>query len=554
MPGITLHYFKNQADHTEADREIRSLYSSSSFEILLRAGDKYPFQKIETPEFVAFIEGKIYSQKIDGDSFKQALENLWENQPGARNYFWQLDGEFVIFIASKSTDRVMVINDFLGRLPVYKHSGNPFIISRDLYSIQKILGGLDFDKSGVYQYLRLGFPLGQRTLYQNIEKIRYKSFFQIESKGVKKEFGDELNIHGSLRVKDDDLGELYAHFHTAVKSRSKDGPVALSLSGGMDSRAILGILEKEKLAYELFTFHYSNPIIDNDLQISKELASLYNRPLKKIQLEEWSPQNFQKLTKAKMGMNYLGMAFIFEFLKSLSTFDLMLTGDGGDKTLAPLHPLIAPGKKKLAQYILLENQISSRDDLERILNVDTRREEQRIIDYLSELPGKNTKEKYKSFLLFERGMNWLFEGEDRNREMIWSTSPFYSPKFFEASHRIREKDKANYILFSKFLERIDSELNGISNANWNFALSEKSKVRRLFLKQKIKQEVKTFYRKKPLDKDIEDPIYQFLVAELSGSNFKGKLPIKKIGQNNLTIELGWHLLTLAYLIKEIDDK
>jgi len=554
MPGITLHYFKNQADHTQANREFKSLYSSSSFEILLRAGDKYPVQKIETSEFLALVEGKVYSEKIEGTSFKQALKNLWKNEPGARNYFWQLDGEFVVFIASKSIDKVVVINDFLGRLPVYKHSGNPFIISRDLYSIQKILGGLDFDKSGVYQYLRLGFPLGQRTLYQNIEKIRYKSFFQIESKGVKKEFGDELNIHGSIRVKDENLDELCAHFHNAVKSRSKDGPVALSLSGGMDSRAILGILEKEKLAYKLFTFHYPNPIIDNDLQVSQDLARLYNKPLIKVHVEEWSPLNFQKITKAKMGMNYLGMAFIFEFLKSLSAFDMMLTGDGGDKTLAPLHPLIAPGQKKLAQYILRENKISSRDELEEILDFDSTKEEQKITEHLSELPGKNTKEKYKSFLLFERGMNWLFEGEDRNREMIWSTSPFYNPMFFESAHGIAEGEKANYALFSRFLDKIDPNLNRISNANWDINPSDRKKVELLFAKQKIKQQIKNFYRKKSVSEFPENPTHKALVNHLAELSFSEKLPVKRLIKRENNSELAWHLLTLAYLDNEIEDK
>jgi len=554
MPGISLQFCKIQDRRELSKKEFQTLLSNPDYEIVCRADSGYPLHKLETSEFFAFIEGKIYSENIEGVSFEKALTKLWKGEQNAEDYFWELDGEFIVILASKRTDKVIFINDALGRLPVYFHEAKPLIISRDLFSIKEMLGNLEFDQSGIYQFLRLGFPLGNRTLFKRIKKVRYKTILHFKSNDVRKTSGVHLNIHGSKALDENDVETLYEEFLLGIKLRTKKNKIALSLSGGLDSRAILGSLAKENLPYSLFTFHYSNPIIDRDFQISQELARHYKGTLSKINVDEWSPQHFKTLIRDKMGMNYLGMAFILEFLKFTGKNDLMLTGDGGDKTLAPLTPLLAPGLNGLAPYILQENQISSKLELENLLELDISKEEKTITDYILKLPGSNSKEKYKSFLLFERGMNWLFEGEDRNRSIIWSTSPFYSPRFFQASHRIRESDKANYLLFAKFLERIDPELNRISNANWNFALSEKSKVRQLFLKQKIKQGVKKFYRSKPRGVDTEDSIHQALRAELSGGNLDGKLPIKKLDQNRLTIGLGWHLLTLAYLINEIDDK
>jgi len=554
MPGITLHFFKDQERGDFTDRGLKILYSQPSFQILLRANDNYPVQKIDTPDFVAFVEGKIYGEKIEGTSFTRALESIWKNEPDASNYFWKLDGEFVIFIASNSTDKVIIINDFLGRLPVYMHTGDPLIISRDLLSICEIRGGLEFDHSGVYQYLRLGFPLGKRTLYQDIEKVRYKSLFQIDSGKVKHELGPEWNIHGSAPLEAEAVNEIYEHFQTAIKSRSNTGKTALSLSGGLDSRAILGCLEKANLECELFTFHYSNPIIDNDLHISEQLAELYNKPLNQVSLEEWSPQNFKHLIKAKMGMNYLGMAFIYEFLKNFDDVDLMLTGDGGDKTLAPLNPLLGPGQNNFIHYVLSENQIASSKELARILDCDPHTEETKIADHLSELPGINTREKYKSFLLFERGMNWLFEGEDRNREMVWSTTPFYNPNFFELAHQISETDKANYVLFRKFLEKIDPDLNKISNANWGIQLEDSKQVRQLFLKQKIKRVVKKFYPARKQPTAIDNQVQTAVLNQLTETKLPQKQPFKQQIEMKFGLELSWHLLTLAYAAQEIDDK
>lgn len=552
MPGISLHYFKDRTRPEGENQGFKTLYSRPEFELIIRADKDYPIRQIDTPDFLAFVEGKIYG---NSNLLTDALINLWNSEANSADYFWSLDGEFVIFLVSKTTDRVIFINDFLGRLPVYMHNGSTFILSRDLLTLNKLKGYMEFDPSGIYQYLRLGFPLGKRTLYQGVERVRYKSVLQIHGGNVEKELGPEWNIHGKEPASPQIVYELYQCFRSAVKTRAESGgEIGLSLSGGLDSRAILGALEKEKSNYELHTFHYSNPIIDRDLQASQKLAELYGRKLNQVHLDEWSPQNFHPLIKAKMGMNYLGMAFIYEFLETFKNVDLMLTGDGGDKTLAPLLPLLDLSEKKFVRHLLSENEIASREELESILNIDIEKEEKFIVDHLSQLTGTNSKDKYKSFLFFEKSVNWLFEGEDRNRDTLWSTSPFYNPGFFKIAHSISERDKTNYSLFKSFMDKIDPALNHISNANWNISLAEKSRVRQLFLKQKIKQAVKKFYRKKSPGEQPENAMRKRLVNHLRELDFQAKLPFVKKYGNEMNTELAWHILTLVYLSPEIKDK
>jgi hypothetical protein len=98
----------------------------------------------------------------------------------------------------------------------------------------------------------------------------------------------------------------------------------------------------------------------------------------------------------------------------------------------------------------------------------------------------NYEEKYALFMLHERGMVWLFEGEDRNRYFSWSTTPFYSPEFAFKALSIPMKKKKQGKLFLHLFKKMESGLETISNPNWKLAPRQQMSLRWLFIKQKLK--------------------------------------------------------------------
>jgi len=184
------------------------------------------------------------------------------------------------------------------------------------------------------------------------------------------------------------------------------------------------------------------------------------------------------------------MAFIIPFLKQMSlNYNLMLTGDGGDKTLPYLFAGMNFFKHDITELILNRNEVTSQEVCEQIFHSDSNRSEDEIRAHINGYNEEEPEFTYKRFLVFERTKNWLFEGEDRNRNYIWSTSPFYNPEFFRAVHSIDESCKKNYRLYKSFTALIDLQLNKIPNANWGFPINNKRKLNYLLAKQVAKHNV-----------------------------------------------------------------
>lgn len=81
-------------------------------------------------------------------------------------------------------------------------------------------------------------------------------------------------------------------------------------------------------------------------------------------------------------------------------------------------------------------------------------------------PENDLNQKYVHFTVFEKNYKLYFEAEDRNRFYFWSTSPFYSIKFFEYAIAIPDCYKEHLDLYRMFLERLDKNCLEVSYANW----------------------------------------------------------------------------------------
>jgi asparagine synthase (glutamine-hydrolysing) len=80
--------------------------------------------------------------------------------------------------------------------------------------------------------------------------------------------------------------------------------------------------------------------------------------------------------------------------------------------------------------------------------------EERLRSY----PEDALEDKHVHFVLFERAFKWLFEGEDRNRNFFWSTTPFYAHEPFVLAMKVPGRFKANYLFYRRFMETLNADL------------------------------------------------------------------------------------------------
>ena len=93
---------------------------------------------------------------------------------------------------------------------------------------------------------------------------------------------------------------------------------------------------------------------------------------------------------------------------------------------------------------------------------------------MTKYPERKGVDKFVHFHLYETGIKWCVEGEDRNRNYFWACTPFYSLPFFRATMAIPARAKKQHKLYRKFLRQLSPEMTRIIDANRGLAMGSRS--------------------------------------------------------------------------------
>ena len=173
---------------------------------------------------------------------------------------------------------------------------------------------------------------------------------------------------------------------------------------------------------------------------------------------------------------------------------------------------------------------------------------------------KDMKQKYVHFMITERTMKWLFEGEDRNRNFFRSVSPFYSYQFFNYAMNCPDEMKKDYKLFRLFLEHLSPKIAAADNANWDMPITS-DKLKTFFLKNKIrsfiprniKQNIKARFKKKNYLLDSNNAAVECFMLQFKACNHLNSVfnfdELKKI--KYLSEDEFYYLFTLTSVIEKL---
>lgn len=430
--------------------------------------DGYPFTVLRSDNGVTLIDGAIYNkspERVRGELDKISLE---ESSPirqssKVKEFLLSTNGEFIITKYDKEKRNCLIFNDALGRLPFYCILGNQpstkIVISREIKFLIPFLDRPDFDLWALAEYLLFGYSLGEETIWRDIKRLPPATMLTVDME--KKRFlskkvlcwkldsdGDSNETTDKIR---EEMGNLLDLFVSSLKEVAgtfpKDAHV-VSLSGGLDSRATLaGLLE-----IGANPTSYSFPSAEN--RIAKKVAEILNTNYEILSSSfEISGKDYVKLTDGlfDMGLRHL-VPYLFEVKRRMGSRAILYTGDGGDKTLAPLG--LGPNIKSLdnlLEHIVETDHIFDLDEISSLLNIQKRALMEHIKKHLLAYPETTLEGKFVHFKVFERAFKWLFAGEDRNRMFLWSVTPFYSVPFFRASMKLPQHLKKHYKLYKNFL-------------------------------------------------------------------------------------------------------
>ncbi|WP_336360116.1 asparagine synthase-related protein [Haladaptatus sp. ZSTT2] len=438
----------------------------------------YPLTRVETDSEIIILEGKLYGSG-NIESVLTHVGGMITNERHEELSEWvrETDGDFLIVVYNKASEETHVINDVFARLPVYYATiGDSLIVSRELKFVRTFATEsgtpLVVNQLGAAQQLAFGYCLGDRTLFTDVRCLPPGTHLTIAD-GFKLYRTYQHNFdgrtHADKTVEENGVA-LASLFKTAVRNRHRpNATTVLSLSGGLDSRAVGGACIATQTPFTTATFDTGDESESDDARVAREIADRLGVEWHSYKTETTDDAR-DWLLDMKQGMNYLGMAFILSFFEQLredfpqATY---LTGDGGDKVLVDLTPVKSlSSEEALVEYIIEANSRIPLDEAAAIANVTPESIVESVKERLASYPERQFAQRYVHFLIRERGINFLNHGEDRNRYFFWSVSPFYALPVFEYAMNCPDEQKQGQALYKAFLGEFAPELIDIEYPNF----------------------------------------------------------------------------------------
>ena len=516
MPGISLICHTNKPDKPyspiKSNNDVlkyldSAIYDDSYAKNILLQKDSYllaytgyrgyPIEIFENDNYWSCIEGSLYirdsSQRRDQltDLFKSvSSSHLPEQKNKIVDWLLKTDGDFILIVLDKSTNDLFLLNDALGRLPLYYYEDQTdIILSREFQFVSKVIGDKanKFDKMAIAQYLLLGFVLGKRTFLSNVQRIEPASLVKINKGKINLDKLFSFNFENKSHH-DDDLNKCAKNlvslfFKACVNRGSSNNKNIVSLSGGFDSRSIVACFHKNKIPCLAVTHAVPgwNSVIgsSSEEKIAEQITSKLNVEWHYYGLFNPTIDDTSLLLRTKHGSSYLGYSFMIPFLENLKkqygsevTF---ITGDGGDMTL----PYLLPVNKFYNTSNLVEHIINraggmfTLSEVSEIVGIAKNQILQEMKNIVSMYPEKNLAQKFVHFIIYEDAFKCIFEIEDMNRFFFWSVSPFYSVPFFNYVMNCNDSIKSHSALQRQFLLELSPAVAAIKSADCDCSIISK---------------------------------------------------------------------------------
>jgi asparagine synthase (glutamine-hydrolysing) len=435
----------------------------------------YPLVRWDLDGFTLALEGRVYD--AEPPAIARELAELARDLAGGADVasasrFAAHDGEFVAVLVDRRADTAVVITDRHGRLPLYRRTdGTREVVSREPSFVAFEAGAPRFRREGIAEFLLFGYCLGTRTVFADVERVEPASVLRLPG-GVATTSHRPYDFDAHV---DEDPGRAAARIADGlveacrVRAAGHDH-VLLGLSGGLDSRMVAGALRRAGVAPRAVTHGDLDGTAPGDVAVAERVAAGLGIPWDLHTAAVPTGADVEQLLALKAGANYLGMSRVLPYLAALrrrhGAESVLLTGDLGDRLLGDRTPAARlRDVRDLAEYVLRREAILAPDVVAAITGCPRASLVDAVIARLESYPERSLAQKHVHFLFAERAYRWVYEGEDRNRAFLWSTTPFYAPAVFDTAVRVPDRDKRDDRLRVRVLGLVAPEVVDIANAS-----------------------------------------------------------------------------------------
>ena len=343
---------------------------------------------------------------------------------------------------------------------------------------------------------------------------------------LRTEFTPTIALKGTYK-------SLVRLFFEACKNRvDQNAENLISLSGGLDSRAIAAVLWENKIKCFAVTSPEPNwkPVSGNssETEIAEKLANKFDIECQKYDIMRPKASDISMLLKSKNGLVYLAHSFLPRFLGQIQQNHKsgpinFFTGHGGDVSFTNLSFDIKDVDRCVKGIIRVKGRYSV-ETVAALTNLGEAEIMHEIRDLLYSYPEQSASSKLVHFLFFENNVKFSFEIEDVNRFYFWSVAPFYSVPFFNYIFNCPDKSKEKLNLYREFLIKVSPVAAAIPNSNWGCSIMSKrfkvlgSTLYLLFKYPKLRKFIKKVYDKRAYSYNANSKIIQCIREQVKSCN------------------------------------
>ena len=464
----------------------QEIYASNHIYLSFTAYPQYPSTEIETENQLVLVEGAIYGKAQS--ALKKELSELaahllsesdGDSYSSLRDWLLSTDGEYVVVFIDKSSEKFVVVNDSMGRLPLFfSERSDSISISREQKFIIRASARSRLDPIGIAEYLVFSFNLAGRTMTDGITRFEPATMvrFSPSRPPVKVRtlhewvFGDDIDRKSDVTEHARRLADM---FIDATGNRIDVFPSLkplLGLSGGLDSRAVLAGLLRTGVEFSAHTNLRSMRRSSEDMSVAEELVKVMECDWRQYILSPETLGAFVEVVRNQDGGNSSIMATALESFKLLGRdygYDtLYFTGDGGNQAMYPVLPAKAlTSIDDLVEITALTTHEFHPRIASRLLRIDSDDLIGAIGSALESFPEADHDWKFGHYKIFGRAFRFIMEGEDRVRFYFWLGAPFWDINILRLTMSIPDDQKSRFSLYTEFLKYLDPRALRVPYAN-----------------------------------------------------------------------------------------
>ena len=407
--------------------------------------------------------------------------------------FTDFKGTFAIAVYDQRKESLSLISDRTSQQPIfYWHSHDSFAFSTSLSTFCRIIMHPKFNKFWMYEMMFFNYPIGQTTFLENVLRMPPASVLtydclkdKLSIKSYAKHFKRRRTLIKGREALDYGLNVFRNRVPKYFESNTN---LAVSLTGGFDSRTILSLVPAELMKY-IETYTYGNLGCYDFIEADRVVQALNLRHKKIIFSDDFLrllPKLIYETVMISGGLEKISrstLLYVYSILTNKGKEKRkIVTGVSGDhlfrdhiKGKGNVPTLVSAQMMKIFQTGKVSNEISQFNNIFENRYPEFKDHIQKVIGELRNCYGELTSpESYLSYLVYETGPKH-FSGESAiANNFATFVTPYWDSDIIQLSfdieygtialsEKFKKKDKYYESLFQAFIIEKSYSLGNIPN-------------------------------------------------------------------------------------------